>query len=466
MSGILVRIVLATAGAVSLVATASAAQQSAARGPLQVAVLAPPSGLRDAGDVSEPHLALDPENPSVLVAVAQTRDIVAWRSDDGGITWTGSRPLAGKSGKGGYAGGDPVVGLGPDGSALLAAVAIDRGGRCTLLNRVGAYRSADGARSFGPLAVVSQTLPLPRHFFGLPPLPTCPLPKGLAHVSNSDKPWVAIDTTNGPHRGSAYLAWTLNEEYGSRTFQTLLVAASHDGGKTYGRAVVVAPKTRTPEALEQYSQIAVRPDGTLDVVWNDVRSDRTVILHASSTDGGASFGPPDRVYTLPPKTTPLGLVTSLAVSPAGRLAVCWSASTRPKVYLPRIGCALSSDGGSWSSAVTPFAHGGSQYLPAVAFEGERLWVAAYRSTAGTTRVLLTSSDDGRTFADPVVLAQRAYGRSRLCAPHPPDCAPRQRFVGDYIGAIAAPGKVWVDFVLPVAGPTTPKRVFVATLPTA
>ena len=66
---------------------------------------------------------------------------------------------------------------------------------------------------------------------------------------------------------------------------------------------------------------------------------------------------------------------------------------------------------------------------------------------------------------PVVLAARRYGRSRLCAPHPPDCTPRQRFVGDYIGAAAAPCKVWVAFVLPSSGAAPPNRMFVATLST-
>jgi hypothetical protein len=118
-----------------------------------------------------------------------------------------------------------------------------------------------------------------------------------------------------------------------------------------------------------------------------------------------------------------------------------------------------------SQPVTPFANRGWQYLPAAAFQGERLWVAGYRSTAETTRVLLARSDDGRTFRQPVVLAARRFGRGKLCAPHPPDCAPKQRFVGDYIGAVAGAGKVWIAFVLPVTGATSPNRVDVATLTT-
>lgn len=458
-----VRLLLVAILVVALAATASATPRGTDSRELKIVVLAPPAGLRDPGDVSEPHIALDPQNPATLVAVAQTSDVVAWRSEDGGSTWKASRPLAGKSRKSGYASGDPVIALGADGSALFAGVAIDRGAPCTLLNRVGSYRSTNGGRSFGSLAVASPTLPLPRHFFGVPPLPKCPIPK-VTHIANNDKPWIAIDTAS-PRRGTAYLAWSVNDQRLDGTeFATLLVATSRDGGKTYRRPVVVAPKARSLEGLEQYSQIAVRPDGTVDLIWNARRGVRTVILHASSTNGGASFGVPERVYTLPAKTTPLGLVTSLAVSPSGRLAVCWSGSTREKAFVPRIGCSLSTAGG-WSAAVTPFTDSRMQYLPAAAFEGERLWIASYEGSATSTRVVVASSDDGQTFGDSVVLAQRPYGRSRICAPHPPDCTPRQRFVGDYIGAVATTGTVWVDYVLPVAGATTPKRVYVATLPT-
>ena len=50
-----------------------------------VTMLVPPAKLPDAAGLSEPHLALDPSSPSVLVAAAQTsRAVVAWRSVDGG----------------------------------------------------------------------------------------------------------------------------------------------------------------------------------------------------------------------------------------------------------------------------------------------------------------------------------------------------------------------------------------------
>jgi hypothetical protein len=459
-------IVCATAVLVSVTAAASTSKPASTSNPLRVVALAPPSALREPGLVSEPHLALDPSRPSVLVAVAQTPSaVVAWRSRDGGGSWSPSRPLAGKSGRGGYGAGDPIVAVGRDGLVLLGGGAFDAKGRCTLLNRVGSYRSVDGGRTFGAFSVAGDTFGLPRHFFGTPPRPSCPLPKGLTHISINDKPWIAVDGTGGPRSGSAYLVWTRYDQFlDGRTFSTLLFARSRDGGKTYGRPIVVARRAPRPEALEQYSQVEVRPDGTIDVVWNDLRRGAVVILHAASKDGGASFGPPERITTIPSGRTPVGLVSSLAVSPSGTLAVCWSGSIRAKRFVPRTACSLSS-GGAWSTPAAPFSNLSSQYLPAATFQGERLWVAAYQSTAKMTHVLLTRSDDGRTFAKPLVLAQRAFGRARICAPHPPDCRAHQSFVGDYIGAIANPNHVWVDFVLPVAGATSPNRVYVATLTT-
>src|SRR5919201_4179829 len=155
--------------AASLFATASASPR-AAQPRRRVIPLVARSGLR--GSLSEPHLARDPANPSVLVAVAQTpHALVAWRSQDSGRRWRASQPVAGASGpRGGYGAGDPVIALGPGGVALLAAVAFDTKGPCTLLNRVGSYRSQDGGRTLRPLARGGETGAPPRPLFCLPPL--------------------------------------------------------------------------------------------------------------------------------------------------------------------------------------------------------------------------------------------------------------------------------------------------------
>src|SRR5438128_6970368 len=173
---------------------------AAAEPPLQLVALVPPPSLRD-GFVNEPHLALDPVEPSVLVAVAQSAPppppapsrsaFVVWRSEDGGRSWTSSRPLAGRSGAG-YVAADPVVALGPGGAAVLAAITFDPAGRCTIVNRVGSYRSANGGRSFGPLVAAGPTLRLPRVAIDEAAAARCGVPKSLVGLAFTDKPWIAV----------------------------------------------------------------------------------------------------------------------------------------------------------------------------------------------------------------------------------------------------------------------------------
>jgi hypothetical protein len=453
-------VVLAVAAVV--VASAPAATRHRAQH-LRVVALPPPP-LADARLVSEPHIAVTPGRPRVLVAVAQTnRAVVAWRSTDGGRRWTVGTPLRGVDGTDGYAGGDPVIALDRGGLAALAAVALDRRGRCTLLNRTGSYRSLNGGQSFQRMQPPMPPAALPRHFFGVPPLPQCPIPPGLTHVVTIDKPWVAIDATHGRFAGSAYLTWSRNDQHlDGSVFTTLFLARSRDGGRTYSKPVAIAPRAQRPPEIEHYSQVAVRPDGTVDVVWNDLWDGKPAVVHAASHDGGVTFSATRPVVVLAGRT-PLGLTSSLAVSPSGSLAVCWSGSTRLRAFRPRMACSRSDNGRSWSRPVAPFGRRGDQYLPAATFQGRRLWVAGYRSTRGSTRVLLARARRDGGFAGAVTLAARPYGRTALCGPHPPDCTPRQRFVGDYIGATATRRHVWVDFVLPTGSAASDNRVYVARL---
>jgi hypothetical protein len=147
--------------AVAAATVAAAPTASGHRPPrLQVVALLPPP-LPDARLVSEPHIAVTPGRPSAVVAVAQTNHaVVAWRSADGGSTWSTDASLSGVRGTGGYGSGDPVIALGRRGLAAFAAVAIDPRGRCTLLNVTGSYHSTDGGRTFGGMRPPLRPVPL------------------------------------------------------------------------------------------------------------------------------------------------------------------------------------------------------------------------------------------------------------------------------------------------------------------
>ena len=100
-----------------------------------------------------------------------------------------------------------------------------------------------------------MTLPLCVFTTGCPPPPNA---QGL------DKPWLAIDETHGRFRGSAYLVWV--HDYADGRHQ-LRFSVSHDRGRTYSAPLVLDRSTAARlDGLEELAQLAVRPDGTVDVV--------------------------------------------------------------------------------------------------------------------------------------------------------------------------------------------------------
>jgi hypothetical protein len=219
----------------------------------------------------------------------------------------------------------------------------------------------------------------------------------------------------------------------------------------------------TPEPL---AQVAVRPDGTVDVVWNQRRNGALGIWHAFSNDGSASFSKPEAVAPLDASANAVGIVSSLAVSPSGRLAVCWSQSASDTTYDPQVLCAATGPAGGWGEpmAILP-ENEDRQYLPAAAFQRERLWVASYVSDNARTRLVLVASDEGdATFGAPRTVGSWNLGDDDICAPHPPDCGSEQTFIGDYIGIVAAPESVSVAYVAPGL-PETRNRMLVSSLRT-
>jgi hypothetical protein len=413
-------------------------------------------------DPSEPHLSVDPSDPDTMYAVAQvqipnllTQELL-WRTDDGGRTWVRS-PLLGGSDNTSRTTGfsvDPVVAAGSSGLVLFGAFTLDadQAAQKAIL-QVGTRVSTDRGAAFTTFGSADRvTLPLCVFTTGCPSPPNA---EGL------DKPWLAVDTTDGRFRGSAYLSWV--HDYGDGRHQ-LRIAVSHDHGHSYGRPIVLDRSTAVELAgLEELAQMAVRPDGTLDVVWNSVRRGRAVILHAASTDGGASFSAPERVVHLRENASRFGIVTTLAASPAGRLGLCWSQPRSAHRYDPRIECKATGQDGSWGKAhpLRPESDE-REYLPAAAFQGERLWVAAYLSDATSTRLVAVGARRGG-FARPVTMNRWPVPAAQICGPRVPECLDSQAFIGDYIGLVATRQRIVVAYIAPAPRAATQNRMVISSL---
>jgi hypothetical protein len=241
------------------------------------------------------------------------------------------------------------------------------------------------------------------------------------------------------------------------------VAVSKDQGRTYAAPLVLDTSSHTELAgADANAQVVVRPDGTVDVVWNGVRDGQPLILHAWSTNGGASFSAPERVVRLRPDVRRFGVATSLAVSPRGRLAVCWSQARSPDPNDTRVACTVQARRGGWGPQME-FLPGNRdrQYLPAAAFQGEWLWVAAYVSSATSTR-LVAVCGVGRHFGHPLTVNRWPVPSARICTGGGLGSCPEGTFIGDYIGLVAAGRRVVVAYIQPSAGPSELNRLLVSS----
>jgi len=111
-------------------------------------------------------------------------------------------------------------------------------------------------------------------------------------------PSVAVDRSTGPNAGSVYVTWM---DASSKQGRTML-AASHDGGKTWSAPAWVHTliANDTSQRGDQFMPaVSVGPDGTVDLTWMDRRWDANNHLfdcaYAFSLDGGATFSPVLRV---------------------------------------------------------------------------------------------------------------------------------------------------------------------------
>ncbi len=386
---------------------------------------------------SEPHVAVDPTNPDRLVGASKFfTDNSDYRfrvgvffSDDGGRRWSEGGMLPGLET---FAiTSDPVVAFGPEGEVYVTVIAVTEiepeeelgdliaeaiapdvsaeGGWGVFI-----YRSDDGGETFDAPAKVDIG-------------------------SFDDKEWLAVDRSEGPHRGNVYVVWQDN----CVTF----FSRSTDGGRTF------SPRKALLTACAG-TQVAVGPDGTIYVLGPtytphpDVAAYRLTVSH----DGGRTFDEPRAVIQVSVMPGQLNggfraaALPSLAVVPdTGDLVVTWNDDRNGNV---NIWLSRSTDGGATFSNpihVNDVARG-DQFQPTVAVApGGTVVVSWFDRRADPENRLADvyvarSADGGRTFGPAVRVSTQRFDPS-LAAP--PDSS-GNLFFGDYQGLVIA-GETVIPF---------------------
>jgi hypothetical protein len=392
---------------------------------------------------SEPAIAENPRDPNNLIAGSKmftdpthyAFKIGTYYSKDGGRTWHDNGFLPGFDS---YAlVSDVSIAFGPGGTAYICVLAWD--GKDT--SGIFVSRSQDGGKTWS----------LPRTVY---------LDKTGAVFS--DKPWIVVDTTNGPYRGLVYVTWNMdgsNADLGgsdpdrpslrpraSSTDSGWAVAVSTDYGKTFSLPHIVAPFTSQHFYIGAVP--AVAPNGNLAIVSASYAAggDINAMALVTSQDGGATFSPVRLAEKgvvplpghLPHSTFRNTSMPSFAISPKdGSMVMVWADYRHRDADVM---AAISRDGGkTWSPAIRVnhdrIGNHKDQFEPQVAVAPDGTFTCAWfdrRWDPNDTLIdeaIAQSSTDGRTWGKAVRVTQRSWNPA-IGAPEP-EGKPTNTFIGDY-----------------------------------
>jgi hypothetical protein len=355
--------------------------------------------------------------------------LLAWQSEDGGRSWSEPNAPFGNSKRPSLRiGADPVVAFGAGKTCWFCGVDYDwkiRGK--PYYSSIKVSLSEDGGKTWKPPITVTE------------------MDNGRAHV---DKPWLAVDRSEGKRRGKLYVAWSRIDE--DQNHCDLRCAALPPGARQFAPSVPLGEPVNLKGTVGagHHVQLAVRPDGALDAVWRVAPSNR--LVHAFSKDGARTFSEP--VAISDEENTGVGQLPSLTATADGDLLVAW-------VHRGNVFCSVLASG-RWCAPRRvdgQMPRGVGLSHPAVAATADTLWILAYRKDKKPDRlsvVLYGSTDRGNKWAEHCILASREL----------PEGKRREFSPGDYVGMAAAKSYLYAAYVLPGDGREEPRpRLHVSAL---
>ena len=389
---------------------------------------------------AEEHIAVDPNNPSTLVAAVSDFALGGYNttkyvvSVDNGTSWieryVPSEPffgfLATSDGFFWLANSDPTVAIDKLGNVYLANLYLD-----VFDNGNGLYVSV-GSLSSGVNFAVETTYPVATN------------PSGATNVQE-DKPWIAVDNSINPGTvGNVYLCWT--RFVGNS--DSIVFSRSLDHGVHWTAPLRISPVAQ--DGAVQGCQVGAGPTGEVYVAYEVffVGGKRQHFL-AKSVDGGLTFTSASAVTPVFKEATfkstyRKNSFTSLTVSPSnGHVYMVYAAQPASTVGAEVMFIASRDGGLSFSSpTVINDVSRGQQFFPAITTDTGGVihdsWFDT-RNSSGSTALYdiyaTYSEDDGATFAP------NARVTSSLIS------AGAASFIGDYAGIVAAAGfahPVWTS----------------------
>src|SRR5436190_14617151 len=281
---------------------------------------------------NEPAVAVDPLDPSVVVAGANEEIDLApcagsscpftpgvgtsglYFSFDGGASW--SQPTyQGYSARTGTPGpgpigtlpnyyenglvsdGDPGVAFGP--APGPGGFSWDNGARLyysNLASNFATVRQEDAFKGFEAIAVshADDLAAAANNDATAWSQPTIVTEERQSQTTFSDKPSTSVDNAaSSPNFGNVYVCYSRFNSQQVDGPVTIGFSRSTDGGDTFSRPVGISSASKGPGHVgRQGCAVATDSTGTVYVVWEDHLQKSSVFDLATSTDGGQSFGSP------------------------------------------------------------------------------------------------------------------------------------------------------------------------------